>query len=544
MTPNASGTRLTNRYSLALLGVLGVGLTASLWLRHRWLWQDEVISYVYLTTPSLGALHRALAGSLDANPPLFLDVYWLLGHVSLHPQFLRAVSVGLFALTIALFYRYTTQRLGRPTTNFMVLTLFICATNLDYRLAIQVRGYSLFLLLNWLFFVSTHRLALAPGRRGQLLVHGLLATALAFVHNYGLFYVATAGAFFLVLAGWTRRWEYLWALGAQAVAGGLWLVGWFPTFQVQSQSGKPYSWIPAPTIDLFFRTVCELLPLHFDVFEANPYFRWLPMVRVAGLAWLLVVVGRPLLRRGPAALLQQPAHLMVVLAGFVAVGSTAVALAVSVAVVPVFISRYLWFNHLLFALIALQAYYRFARPGVGAAWRPLMPAYVVLLVVVVAYRSSRTMLFSADIIGSTKALNPRYPLFFESVDYFLPIWHQRLHPQPRFLLDWPGALRSTSHNAVSDYHEMETLRANFGVPQVVAPAEFTGTRFPRFYVVDEPGRYQIEGFVAAGRVRVLRVLPTSVADQHILECVFADPAAADGVPVAASSGVGPGAVGR
>ena len=41
---------------------------------------DEVLSYILLSDPSLGHMNWAIVGNIDANPPLFFNLYWLLGH--------------------------------------------------------------------------------------------------------------------------------------------------------------------------------------------------------------------------------------------------------------------------------------------------------------------------------------------------------------------------------------------------------------------------------------------------------------------------------
>ena len=129
----AAARQLTNILSTVILVVLAAGLIMSLFLKERWLWMDEVSSYVLLSDASLAHANRAVVSGLEANPPLTMNVYWLLGHgISLSPMFLRSVSVGFFALTVALFFRYTTRLLGRPVANFVVITLFICFTYLKY----------------------------------------------------------------------------------------------------------------------------------------------------------------------------------------------------------------------------------------------------------------------------------------------------------------------------------------------------------------------------------------------------------------------------
>lgn len=512
------------RLGWLLAGVLASGLIVSLFLRERWLWMDEVITYVLLTDPSLAHANRALVSGLEANPPLIINIYWLLGHgISLSPMFLRAVSVVFFALTVAVFYRYITRLLGRPVVNFVVLTLFVCFTFLNFTLATQVRSYALFALLHLLFFLVSHQLTTAPARPRLLAAALVLGTAVAFSHNFGLLYVAIMAAFFGCLMLWSRRWEYLRVLGVLAAVGGIWLGGWFANFQVQALAGKPHSWIPLPTFLSFFRTVGELLPTLSAHLEANRHFQFLPVLRVGVMVGLIAYLGLPRLRQGYAALVKDPAALFFLQASFVVVGSIVAALVASFTVTSVFLSRYLWPNHLLLAGIVVYAYHCLVRDGALPARRLLLPAYVALLALFVVNQGRKVRLFPSVVLPALATLDPQYPLFLESADYFLPVWFQHLRPRTYFLLDWPAAQRSATLSSTVDYNIIGSLRKHYQTPQVVTISEFGPARFPHFYVLDEHSHYQIEEFLAAGKVRIIRTLPTGVADHRLLECVFTTP---------------------
>lgn len=511
-----------NWLSIALFLVLAASLIVSLFLKERWLWMDEICSYVLLSDASLAHAQQAVVGGIDANPPLFIDVYWLIGHgISLAPQFLRSVSIILFALAIVAFFRDTTRILGRPVLNFLVITLFIGFTYLNYSLSTQVRSYALLLLLFWLYFANSHRLAGAPAQPGRLGVQLLLGTALAYTHNFGLLYVVILTGYFGGLLLWSGRAAYWRVLAVQAAVGGLWLAGWFRNFEVQAQAGKPHSWIPLPTLASGFRTVGELLPTLSAGLETSRWGLVLPIVRVSVMLALLVGLSWPWLRRGYAALVREPAALLLVQAAFVALGSLGAALVASWVVTSVFLARYLWPVELLFATGLLYAAHRWvpARVPVPArGW--VLAAYVLVLPFFIVHQNRKTVHFPSRILAYLPALDPRYPVFYESADYFLPIWYQKLHPGARFLLDWPAARRATVLSATVDYHILSSLRASYGVPAVVPLGQFNATNYPHFYVVDEQNHYQIEEFINSGRVRVLRVLPTSIANHQILECIF------------------------
>ena len=510
-----------NRLSVAILFILATGLIVSLFFKERWLWMDEVSSYVLLSDPSLGHANKALVSGLEANPPLTMNAYWLLGHgISLSPMFLRSCSVLFFALTVTLFYRYITGLLGRPVANFIVLTVFVCLTYLNFTLATQVRSYALFSLLHMLFFLNSHRLSTAPTRLGVLLTEVVLGTAVVYAHNFGLLYVATIAAFFFCLMVWSRRWEYLRVLGALAAVGALWFVGWFANFRLQAQIGKPHSWIPLPTFQSFFHTVGDLLPSLSPSLEAKPYLQFLPMLRVAAIVGLMVYLVLPRLRQGYADLVKDPGALFVVQASFVALGTTVLTLIASFTVASVFLNRYMWPNHLLFASVAIYAYHYFLRAGTVPGRRFLLPLYAAALVPFIIYQNRKVVIFPSVILRPLAGLNPQYPMFFESADYFLPIWYQHLRPNSYYLLDWPAALKSPTMSSTIDYGIIVSLRDIYHVPQVVRLNEFNAARFPHFYVMDQHSHYQIEEFLESGEVRVVRTIPTGIAGHQILECTF------------------------
>ncbi|MFD1871849.1 hypothetical protein [Hymenobacter bucti] len=516
----------TTRLSVAILIILAAGLIVSLFFKERWLWMDEVSSYVLLSDASLAHANKAVVSGLEANPPLTMNAYWLLGHgISMSPLFLRSCSVVFFALTVALFYRYITGLLGRPVANFVVLTGFVCLTYLNFTLATQVRSYALFSLLHMLFFLNSHRLTTAPTRLGVLLLEVALGTAVVYAHNFGLLYVATMAAFFFGLLLWSRRWEYLRVLGALAAVAGIWFGGWFTNFRLQSQIGKPHSWIPLPTLQSFFHTVGDLLPTVSASLEARPYLQFLPVLRVAAVVGLILYLGVPRLRQGYADLVKDPAALFFLQASFVALGTTVLTLVASFTVASVFLNRYMWPNHLLFAAVVIYAYHYFFRAGTVPGRGLWLPAYAVLLLPFIFYQNRKTVIFPSVILPPLAGLNPQYPLFFESADYFLPVWYQHLRPNTYFLLDWPAALKSPTLSSTIDYGIIVSLRNIYHVPQVVRLNEFNTQRFPRFYVMDQRSHYQIEEFLETGQVRVVRTIPTSIAGHRILECTFTGVAA-------------------
>jgi len=280
----------------------------------------------------------------------------------------------------------------------------------------------------------------------------------------------------------------------------------------------------------FFHTVGDLLPTVSAGLEAKPYLQFLPVLRVLAIVGLIFYLALPRLRQGYANIVKDPAALFFLQASFVALGTTVLTLAASFTVASVFLNRYMWPNHLLFAAVVLYAYHYFFRAGTVPSRQVWLPAYAVLLLPFIVYQNRKVVIFPSVILAPLAGLNPQYPLFLESADYFLPVWYQKLRPNTYFLLDWPAALKSPTLSSTIDYGIIVSLRDIYHVPQVVRLNEFNAQRFPRFYVMDQHSHYQIEEFLETGQVRVLRTIPTGIAGHQILECTFT------GVPAPAPTG--------
>lgn len=517
--------RQTVLLSVALVVVLSGSIIASLFFKEPWLWMDEVLSYLLISDPSITHLNNAVVSGMDANPPLFANVYWFIGHtISLNPQFLRSVSVVLFAVTIAFFYAYTTRLIGKPVQNFVLITVIVAFTYLNLTLSTQVRGYSLFLLISFGYFVTMHRLITSPNRAGLLVVFCSLGVLLTFTHNFGLFYAAASGAFFGGLLLWSKDGRFVWVLAAHGLIALVWLLVWYPNFVIQAEAGELHSWIPLPTFGSFLSTVGELVPTISSTLERRTLL--LPILRFVLVAGLWIYIALPRLRFGYQSVANDRAFSFYVLAGFMYGAVIGLAVGVSFAHTSVFLSRYLWPSHLLLIYQFVYAAYFFAdrlpvrlrqlRLNVG-----LLPVYGLLLAGFLFYQNWKGRLFPSDVLSYLPQLDQRYPVFVETADYFLPIWFHHKNTKIRYLLDWETASREGNIlEATVEHNILQSVREKYHVNNILAIQGFNRAALPHFYVIDESGVYQIEHFIANGRIRIVRQLPIGIAGHRILECVF------------------------
>ncbi|MFD2936581.1 hypothetical protein [Spirosoma flavum] len=506
--------------------VLSFSLISSLFFKEQWLWMDEVLSYLLISDPSVAHMNDAVVSGMDANPPLFANLYWLIGHsISLNPMFLRAVSVVIFASTITLFYRYTTTLIGTPVANFVLITAIVGLTYLNLTLSTQIRTYSLFLLIGFGYFVVLHRLIASPNQIKLLIAHCLLGILLVFTHNFGLFYVAVSGAFFAILFVWSRQRQYLFVLAAHALIGLVWLLLWFPDFAIQTEAGKPHSWILLPTFSSFFSTVGELAPTLSSKLERQPLLVFLPILRFVLVVGLFAYIALPRLKNNFQAIKNDKPFMFYLLSGWIYLATIGLALLVSFVHTSVFVSRYLWPSHLLVVYQLVYAWY-----VLGERWHiririsvwglRLIPVYMVLLAGFLFYQNRRVVVFP-DVLQYLPQLDKRYPVFVESAHYFLPIWFHDKTTNVRYLLDWETAVREGNMlNATVEYNILKSVRDKYKVAGILPAQSFNPIAVPHFYVIDEGALYQIEHFIQTGQVRVIRQLPIGLSGHRLLECTF------------------------
>ncbi|AUD02609.1 hypothetical protein [Spirosoma pollinicola] len=518
----------TQWLSLALLLIVSVSLISSLFFKEKWLWMDEVLSYILISDSSITHMNDALVSSMDQNPPVFPNIYWMLGHlITENPQFLRAATVVVFAITLTIFYRYTTRLIGNPTTNFVLITAIVALTYLNLSLSTQIRGYALFLLVCVGYFTLIHRLITSPDRAGLVVAFGLLALLLVFTHSFGLFYAAASGAFFAGLWLWSKNRQYLIVLAVHVLVLLVWLVVWYPNFVIQTEAGKPHSWIPIPTFSSFFTIVGELAPSLSSSLERQSVFQILPFLRFFLLIGLWAYIALPrLVKSSFGELIRDKAFTFYLLAGFFYLVPIIISLVVSLFFRSVFISRYLWPGHLLVVYQLVYAFYFFrdrwqlSAPRLAFATR-LLPLYMLLLAGFIFYQNRKLTAFPSGVLSYLPQLDKRYPVFVETADYFLPIWFHDKKTKIRYLLDWETAMNKRNILQATVAHKvLKSVREKYNVNNILTSQDFNQSMVPHFYVIDESSNYQIEHFIENGRVQIIRELPIGIKGHRILECIL------------------------
>jgi hypothetical protein len=357
-----------------------------------------------------------------------------------------------------------------------------------------------------------------PKNKSLLIGNFILATALIFTHNFGAFYVAVSFSFFCVLLIWSKYRNYIYVLAAHILSVFVWLLIWFPNFQIQSQTGKPHTWIPPLTFFTFFRTLGDLIPTISSQLEQQA--KILPIIRVLVVVTVFLCIAIPKLKLGFKKFIGDKAFSFYILAGYVSFMTAGLSMLVSLVYMSVFLSRYQWISHLLIIFQIIYAYnlwaYKVRYPQFVVR---LVPVYIAAIGAFMFYQNKKISIFPSGILSYLPQLDKRYPVFFESADYFFPIWHHQ-NVDAHYLLNWDAALaKDNMLNATVDHKMALSLREEYDVNKVVYVDELKQKRFSHFYIVDEFSRKQFDSLIRENKIKVVRVIPVGIAGHRILECI-------------------------
>jgi hypothetical protein len=223
-----------------LLVLLIAALLARLPLLFTSFWYDENYTILLSRLP-LERMLSATAG--DVHPPLFYAIAWLISHLGAHSLFLRVPSLLLSLACIALM-PHLMDRLELPARVQWGVLFMLAFAPFQLHYATEARMYMLmmFLMLAGTYAVITRR----------WLWTCVTVTALAYTHNWGLFYGFTLGMFALITH--PREWKKM------ILAFGLAAVCWLPwafTLLWQMGSINQTYWITRISFGQIFYFIIE-----------------------------------------------------------------------------------------------------------------------------------------------------------------------------------------------------------------------------------------------------------------------------------------------
>lgn len=466
-----------------------------------------------LNDPSIQHMREAITAGIDANPPLFFYLYRFLSQsISNNPIFLKIISIFFFSAAISGFYYYVTRLIQNAVINYILFGLVIILTSLNYNLSSQIRQYSIFLLISCLYFIITNELIKKPTQIGLLIGQFFTGLCLAFIHNYGLIYLAACLSFSGLLFLWSKQKTYLVPIAVGILIAGLWFIIWYPSFLIQAETGKPVSWIPVPTFASFITVADSLIPRIPVLNETNFGLQISKVLLVVG---TFGYISFRKLRRDFDAFRSDRAFSFYLLSGYIFWTTMGLTLLISLTYTSIFFNRYFWPSHLLFLFQFVYAVAYFS-PKFSLRRFPILTlSFFSCAIALYLFRQNRKIsLFPNHITQLSSYIKNKKPIFFESIDEFLPANYYRLLDS-HYLLNWEASLKTST---TVHYKTIQYIREKYGISKIIPRDQFTPVNFPNFYVIDNVHFYQFEHLIAKKQIRVVRTIPTSVSGYQILEC--------------------------
>jgi uncharacterized membrane protein len=367
--------RSTVLLTLALVTIAGVFLRLYD-LGEESMWLDEVTAVNRANGSIEGILDTE---SHDPNPPLYyLMLRSWMRWFGTSEWGARSLSALLGVLCIPAVFLVARELFDEEIGLLSSLVVSVSRFQIAYsQEARMYAGLSLFALLSIYAFL---RIIRSPAKRDYLL-YVAATSALIYVHVYGLFIVLFQNAWFLLFAGYRRVWRR-WLL-VEALVGAI-FAPWIPGLVHHVLRPEARSWIPVPNAGTAFDALAayvggsEWKIVLFTALgvigvltfrrKAGEVSLRCPLRSLAGLEWSVKISN-------PSSLL-----LMVMWGGSV----TAVPMAISVLVSPIFVVRY----------------------SIAACF----PIYILVARSFLSFpsRTIRAVLLSALLVASTASLVPYY----------------------------------------------------------------------------------------------------------------------------------------
>ena len=473
--------------------------------RHKYLWHDEVFSWILVTDPSGWHMLRAIAGGAEASPPLYhITARVWLAVAGRSELALRLWSSVGFALSLIVLWRVL-RRAHDPTIAAFAAVVPFCLSPLLWYQNTEARFYGIFTLAAALALAATDLAARAPSRwrlAGVACAHA----ALVLSHIFGFFYagalLAGLGARDVVATVRGHRMAGWWRPYAAAVTGWLPFALWIPAFVAQADVGAPHSWIPLPTR--------RGLRQAYGTTEARTF-----MLVVIGIGLVALLVRQLLAsdngpeRADPAVRDPDPLPWIAAAIALVPIG----VYIISHVAISVFVDRYMLPGLFAYGVGIAAAMTAVARLWVATAGEreqgyPRAPGAARLALAAAAFGALvlplRWSLNRPDFPRPGQALvraaGTGVPVVTESPLEYLPAVHYGGRPaQPFFFaLDWESALRpDAALQATVDYKMMRNWRRWGYLAPGIVDGDSILCRFEHFVVVDEPGRLWYDRRVAS-----------------------------------------------
>jgi hypothetical protein len=484
-------------------------------------WLDDLFTVNLMAAASLPDLWAAIMSGIDANPPLYMTVAWLVVHALPRSvswiEALTWLNVAFIVAALAVLFSIG-RRLVSSSASWMAVFLFAAVNDGAIYLSLQLRTYALFFLITTACVLVQQRL-MENHRRADLVVLGILHCLLVLVHTFGIVYMLCIGLSALMSTAVSDRNAAKLSLLAMVPAV-LALACWLPVLLMQMEVSKPYSWMPRPGI-------LELVRSAFP----SPLSVLVGLGEIACLAgllpWFLRTRGGEGSRIGSLRWLatdrsSQPFRFACLLLLSIS-GFAILAWAVSRTVFPFFLARYFTPSLIIsFALNLALCEFLVELCSREISWPPpkilvgmLAIAFPALLAVVLFYRTPASPLIPCtDAEGAffeDRFVREGVPIIVESPHVWFPrMYYSQNRSLYGFPLDWDVVLKFPDRptNNATDFNIMQRFKRFFGMPNILSTEDII-REYPQFLVVSESNRAWFHNLSNVRRVTADKLAETT-----------------------------------
>jgi 4-amino-4-deoxy-L-arabinose transferase-like glycosyltransferase len=352
-------TQVSKRIPWLLLAILTLAaFLRFLHLGSESLWLDEALSANRITG-DLATIAQTTAAE-DVHPPFYFFVLYLWTLLFGQSEVaLRSLSACLGVASVFMVYKLGLELFNRRTALIASFLMTISAFAIAY--SQETRHYSLLLLLTLIsFFFFTKILKAEKASKANLLFYTLTNILLAYTHIFGIFIILAQVFYFILFRRrYSKAWLKFWA--AQAITF-LFFLPWIVVLITVTFQGVvgTLDWIPEPSFTQVAQSIASLMGAGY-------------LPRAVGILFVLVILflclagviyvsqgqqqGKSVSRlqntklKGLVASILEPRTAMVLVWFFFPIIIT---LILSLAVRPLFVSRYLIGVIPVFSLLAAQ----------------------------------------------------------------------------------------------------------------------------------------------------------------------------------------------
>ncbi|QHT71037.1 hypothetical protein GXP67_32490 [Rhodocytophaga rosea] len=246
-TKERTQSRINLEHLFPLLGTISLLSSCVILSSKKYFWNDELYSYYLLADTSFSHMLGAFHDKINNTPIIYFAAGWCWDAVFGSSE----LSLRLFSsagMCIALFITWHTLRYNYNFLSAAIGTLGVfCTSQLILDQNAEARMYGLFLaLFAWAFYhyesALKNPISIKKYRFLGFLIHALIIHT----HLFGLFYSGAIVIAFIVRDTYFR--DHTPKNYVPILLSWCTFLLYLPSFLIQSDAGKPRTWIPEPTL--------------------------------------------------------------------------------------------------------------------------------------------------------------------------------------------------------------------------------------------------------------------------------------------------------